>query len=243
MKILAQLACLHVHQHYLKFKILHANRQAPFNLNECTVYPTRLSEYYYLGNNTQMKKTTAFTLIELMIVLAIVGILAFIAVPNMRAMISNSESNSISKQLMIDIMYTRNVAITNQANAQMIPLDLNLGSGTLAGGGGVNWAAGWEIINTAEPNRVLRQQDNMGPDPQIRSISSFTTEAGVTVATNTLDSSSPIEFNAEGIAVNRGAFEIGVLGCAGDNARRLRINSVGQVIGTDILCPAGFATR
>ncbi len=190
-----------------------------------------------------MKKTNAFTLIELMIVIAIVGIIAMVAAPNMRTMISNSESNSVSKQFMIDIMYTRNVAITNQANAQMIPLDLTLGDGTLAGGGGVNWAAGWRIINTAEPNRVLRQQDDMGPDPQIRSVSSFTTEAGIVVATDTLDSSSPIQFNAEGIAANRGAFEIGVLGCAGDNARRLRINSVGQVIGTDILCPAGFAAQ
>jgi prepilin-type N-terminal cleavage/methylation domain-containing protein len=180
-----------------------------------------------------MKNTNAFTLIELMIVIAIVGIIAIIAVPNMRAMISNSKSNSVSKQLMIDIMYTRNVAITNQANAQMIPLDPTPGSGTLAGGGGVNWAAGWRIINTASPGIVLRQQDNMGLDPQIRS-----TDGG-----NSLDIINPIEFNDEGISVRNGTLQVAVLGCAGNNARQLRINSVGQVIGTDIFCPAEFAAR
>jgi prepilin-type N-terminal cleavage/methylation domain-containing protein len=180
-----------------------------------------------------MKNTNAFTLIELMIVIAIVGLIAFVAVPNMRAMISNSKSNSVSNQLMIDIMYTRSVAIRHQANAQMIPLDLTNGNGTLAGGGGINWAAGWRIISTANPGVTLRQQDNMGPDPQIRSV-----EVG-----NILDILNPIEFNGEGISARNGTLEVGVLGCAGNNARRLRINSIGQVIGTDIPCPVGFAAQ
>lgn len=190
-----------------------------------------------------MKKFKAFTLIELMIVVAIVGIIAFIAAPSMRAMISNSKSQSISKQLMIDIMYTRNVAISNQTNAQMIPLDATLGSGTLAGGGGVNWAAGWRIINTANPLVELRRQDNMGPDPQIRSVAAFTTDTGIAVATGTFDLLNPIEFNPEGIAERRGALEVGVLGCAGDNAQRLHINQIGQIISTDIQCPPGFANQ
>ncbi len=168
-----------------------------------------------------------------MIVIAIVGIIAIVAMPNMRAIISNSKSNSVSNQLMIDIMYTRSVAIRHQATAQMIPLDPTNGNGTLAGGGGVNWGAGWRIINTANPGVTLRQQENMGPEPQIRSV-----EVG-----NILDALNPIEFNSEGISARNGTLEVGVLGCASDNARSLRINSVGQVIGTDILCPAGFAAR
>ncbi len=180
-----------------------------------------------------MNKLKAFTLIELMIVIAIVGIIALLAVPNMRAMISNSKSNSVSNKLMIDIMYTRNLAITNRSNAQMIPLDPTPGSGTLEAGGGVNWAAGWRIIDTARPAITLRQQDDMGPDPQIRSV-----EVG-----NPLDALSPIEFNSEGISESNGTLEVGVLGCAGDNARRFSINLVGQVIGTDILCPAGFSAQ
>jgi prepilin-type N-terminal cleavage/methylation domain-containing protein len=182
-----------------------------------------------------MNKTNAFTLIELMIVLAIVGIIAFIAAPNMRSTISNSKVDSISNQLLIDIMYTRNIAITNQRNAQMIPLDPNIGTGTLVLGGGVNWAAGWRIIDTGFPLDTLRLQGSFGPvDPMVRA----------TNPVNPLDFANPIEFNPEGFSVRRGTLQIAVLGCAGlSSARQLRINQVGQVIVTDIPCPAGFAAQ
>lgn len=189
-----------------------------------------------------MKKTNAFTLIELMIVVAIAGIIAMIAAPSMRVMISNSKNNTISNQLLIDILYTRNIAITNQRNAQMIPSDPILGTGDLDDGNtsvGVNWALGWRVVDTDNPQDTLRLQESFGPegsviiDPQIRSIE----------PANILDAANPIEFNSEGFSERSGTLQVAVLGCAGGSARQLRINQVGQVIGSDIQCPAGYAEQ
>ena len=190
-----------------------------------------------------MKTIKAFTLVELMIVIAIVGIISMVAAPSFRAYLSNSQSGSINNKLMIDIMFARSMAISNGREFRVIPTDATAGNGVLAdgaAGAGVNWALGWQVIDVgappvppipAIPQRAVRTQGSFGADAYVRS-----------TGANALDSVNFIAFDRNGVLMgNGGALSVGVLGCAGDNASIITINQIGQVISTDIPCPVGFA--
>lgn len=193
-----------------------------------------------------MKNYNGFTLVELIIVVAITGILVAVAVPSMRTYISNSAANSLSGTVLIDIMYARNHAITNSKVVKMIPTGAaDSGASTFTpNSAGVNWAQGWSIFvddnndNVIDAGElVLRNHASFGPDAHISS------GPGAHIGVGTqgiLDINTPIGFNPDGTSINSGVLTIATFGCAGDNARTIQINQIGQVIGTDIQCPMAF---
>lgn len=192
-----------------------------------------------------MKKFNGFTLVELLIVLAIAGILFTVALPGMRGYVSNTASNSLSSKILIEIMYARNHAISNTVIVKMIPTGANnIGVSAFAPNStGVNWAGGWTTFvdtndnDTIDPGEnILRQHSSFGPDAHVSS----------GPADELLDSTRPIGFNAQGLAYGRGAntgrgiLTIATFGCAGLNAKTIRINQIGQIIGSEIQCPLAF---
>lgn len=84
-------------------------------------------------------KHKAFTLIELMITLAIVAIMVAIATPSMRNMILNNRLAALSNDLISSVSAARNEAISTR---QQVVIEPN----------GGDWTNGWQVFIDADSN-------------------------------------------------------------------------------------------
>ena len=96
-----------------------------------------------------MKRTNGFTLIELMITVAVMGILASIAFPNFIELIRDQQTTSQANILLGSIQTARSEAVKRAANVTMAPAS------------GTNWSTGWCIYTGADCKdaNILRQHE------------------------------------------------------------------------------------
>lgn len=102
-----------------------------------------------------------FTLLELLVTVAVATILAVVAVPSYQAFIANQRAKTMAQELMLSLMHARSEAIKRNA-----PVHVNATGG--------NWSTGWVITTEAgksyaqceaDPAGCLRMQ---GPTPQVQ---------------------------------------------------------------------------
>lgn len=163
-----------------------------------------------------MTRHGGFTLIELIITLAIAAILLTVGVPSFQDTIKNSRISSQANEFITDLNYARNVAVT-QKNAITICQSSN---GTSCGVG-TTWQQGWIVINNFNgANTVLRMH---GP-----------LSTGMTLSAG---STTQVAYSSTGAATpNAITFQLRLSGCTGNQQRNITIGPTGRPMVSTIAC-------
>lgn len=88
-----------------------------------------------------MRKRRGFTLIELMVVLAVTGIMLGFGVPRLTAMLQGNRTAASINSLIAHLNYARNEAVRRSTNVSVIALDRNFTN---------QWDRGWTVF--VDPN-------------------------------------------------------------------------------------------
>lgn len=93
-------------------------------------------------------KLRGFTLVELMVVIAIVGIMASVALPSFNASIAAMRAKNAASSLYDGLVRTRSEAIKRNASVVLAPA--------------TSWANGWQVYLSSDANTVLENYTTTG---------------------------------------------------------------------------------
>lgn len=93
-----------------------------------------------------------FTLIELMVTIAIVAILASLAAPSFNTLATAQALRSASSELHISLLQARSEALRTNRNVYVVPVSATDPATT------TDWAAGWTIFVDMNNSGVLMSQ-------------------------------------------------------------------------------------
>lgn len=113
-----------------------------------------------------MRRLRGFTLIEALVVIAVLGILMTQAVPGLQKVVAKQRMRSASYDVMSDITLARSEALKRGSTVTMEPIT------------GTDWRTGWRV-RVAADNTVLAQRPAIGTSLSMTVLLGTTAQASV----------------------------------------------------------------
>ena len=194
-----------------------------------------------------MKKINGFTLIEMMVVIALLGILISVAIPSFQEMIKNNRSTSLINTMQGSLMYAKGEAITIGQSVSLCKRDGT--NGGVVCDNSQNWEDGWIVFRDVNANGVIDAEDCTTTTADCTLRLSEALKPPITLRSNGTIGNT-ITFDSRGFAQNTGVFSLcdnrGASEALGINValtgtlRRLtdtNADGINDDNGTNITCP------
>lgn len=165
-----------------------------------------------------MKKQDGFTLVELMITIAIAAIVLSVGIPSFREIIQNNRAAVQSNELVTALSLARGESVKRGTD-----ISVCASSDSATCSASTNWATGWIMFTDAGTNGSL----DVGTDTLIQVWPALS--SGTTLTSSSGDTFVQYNNNGQISDSSTVSFTLTVADCSGDNVRNISISTVGRV--------------